>query len=61
VVTRVQAVGNPWGSRSVEWMLPSPPPVTTWEASPVFVSGPYEYGVAGAPAMANLAGQGSNP
>jgi cytochrome c oxidase subunit 1 len=61
VVTRVPAVGNPWGSRSVEWMLPSPPPVTTWEASPVFVSGPYEYGVAGAPAMANLAGQGSNP
>jgi len=61
VVTRVPAVGNLWGSRSVEWMLPSPPPVTTWEASPVFVSGPYEYGVAGAPAMANLAGQGSNP
>jgi cytochrome c oxidase subunit I len=61
VVARVPAVGNLWGSRSVEWMLPSPPPVTTWEASPVFVSGPYEYGVAGAPAMANLAGQGSNP
>ncbi len=59
VVARVPAVGNLWGSRSVEWMLPSPPPITTWETSPVFVAGPYEYGVPGAPAMANLAGQGS--
>jgi cytochrome c oxidase subunit 1 len=55
VVARVPAVGNLWGSRSVEWLLPSPP--TTWN-SPVFVSGPYEYGVPGAPPMATFAGQG---
>ena len=61
VVARVPAEGNLWGSRSVEWMLPSPPPVTTWDKVPVFVSGPYEYGVPGAPAMADLAGKASQP
>ena len=55
VVARVPAVGNLWGSRSVEWLLPSPP--TMWE-SPVFVSGPYEYGVPDAPPMATFVGQG---
>ncbi len=59
VVARVPAEGNLWGSRSVEWLLPSPPPITTWEEAPVFVSGPYEYGVPGAPAMASVAGRGN--
>ena len=58
VVVREPAVGNLWGSRSIEWMLPSPVPDNTWEESPVFVSGPYEYGVVGAPPMATLAERG---
>jgi cytochrome c oxidase subunit 1 len=51
------AVANPWGSRTLEWTIPSPPPLENF-AHPVVVSaGPYDYGVGGprvmgAPAMA---------
>ena len=41
---RGERVGrNPWGSRSYEWRVPSPPPVHNFVEPPVFTRGPYEY------------------
>jgi cytochrome c oxidase subunit 1 len=34
---------NPWGSRSYEWLTPSPPPVHNFPVSPTFARGPYDY------------------
>jgi cytochrome c oxidase subunit I len=52
-----KAVANPWGSRTLEWMTSSPPPLVNFEHIPVVTSGPYDYGMGGsrmmaAPAMA---------
>ena len=54
---REPALANPWGSKSVEWQLPSPVPVHDFERMPVFDADPYPYGEpvtapAGAPAPA---------
>jgi cytochrome c oxidase subunit 1 len=39
---------NPWGSRSPEWQLPSPPPTHNYKDNPFEVVGePYDYGLAG--------------
>jgi cytochrome c oxidase subunit I len=46
--------GNPWRSRGLEWQVPSPPPPGNFETVPVVLSGPYEYGVTGAPPVADL-------
>src|SRR5207253_11314632 len=54
VFTRVPAVENPWASRGLEWQLPTPVPIENFERIPVITSGPYEYGVAGAPPVADL-------
>jgi len=35
---------NPWGGRTLEWMIPSPPPYYNFKELPVVVSGPYDYG-----------------
>ena len=35
---------NPWGARTLEWMIPSPPPYYNFETIPVVLSGPYDYG-----------------
>ena len=40
---------NPWGSRSIEWQLPSPVPVHNFDRIPVFSSDPYGYGEGPAP------------
>ena len=45
------AVANPWGGRTLEWTIPSPPPLENFEHPVVVSSGPYDYGVAGAPVM----------
>ncbi len=42
-VTRIPAEANPWGSRGLEWLIPSPTPDVT------ILSGPYEYGNPDAP------------
>jgi cytochrome c oxidase subunit 1 len=34
---------NPWGSRSFEWRVPSPPPKHNFLAPPVWRVGPYDY------------------
>jgi cytochrome c oxidase subunit 1 len=41
---REPAEANPWGSKSVEWQLPSPIPVHDFEQMPVFDEDPYPYG-----------------
>jgi cytochrome c oxidase subunit I len=54
VFARVREEGNPWHSRGLEWQIPSPPPPGNFTVVPVVLSGPYEYGVRGAPPMADL-------
>jgi cytochrome c oxidase subunit 1 len=34
---------NPWGSRSYEWLSPTPPPTHNFIEQPVFERGPYDY------------------
>jgi cytochrome c oxidase subunit I len=54
VFAREREVGNPWRSRGLEWQVPSPPPPGNFPTVPVVLSGPYEYGVADAPPVADL-------
>jgi cytochrome c oxidase subunit 1 len=54
VIKREREVANPWQALSLEWQLPSPPPVYNFEEVPVVTSGPYDYGVPGAPGVAEL-------
>jgi cytochrome c oxidase subunit 1 len=35
---------NPWGSNTLEWSAPSPPPHGNFEVEPAVYRGPYEYG-----------------
>jgi cytochrome c oxidase subunit I len=51
---REPETGNPWQSRGLEWQVASPPAPENFAAVPVVLSGPYEYGVKGAPPMADL-------
>ncbi|NJM66767.1 MAG: cytochrome c oxidase subunit I [Acaryochloris sp. RU_4_1] len=39
-----QASGNPWKALTLEWTVPSPPPVENFEVDPVLLIGPYDYG-----------------
>jgi cytochrome c oxidase subunit I len=41
---RVPAGANPWGSKSIEWQLPSPIPLHNFDRIPTFVGDPYPYG-----------------
>jgi cytochrome c oxidase subunit 1 len=54
ILKREHEVPNPWLSRGLEWQLPSPPPVYNFEEIPVVHSHPYDYGVPGAPPVAEL-------
>jgi cytochrome c oxidase subunit I len=45
ILKREKEVSNPWQALSLEWQLPSPPPVYNFEEIPVINSGPYDYGV----------------
>ena len=44
---RVRAPANPWGSKSLEFQLPSPVPVHDFDQIPVIVGDPYGYGEEG--------------
>ncbi|MDW3221055.1 MAG: cbb3-type cytochrome c oxidase subunit I [Acidimicrobiales bacterium] len=35
---------NPWGARTLEWQIPSPPPHENFETQPVVLADPYGYG-----------------
>ena len=51
---------NQWGGRTLEWTLPSPPPLINFERPVVVTAGPYDYGsgsarVMGRPVIAGAA------
>jgi len=37
------APANPWGGRTLEWTVPSPPPTLNFETPPVVTHDPYNY------------------
>jgi cytochrome c oxidase subunit 1 len=43
-----RAPANPWRARTLEWLIPSPPPVENFPGTPVVVGAPYGYGIPGA-------------
>jgi cytochrome c oxidase subunit 1 len=51
---RERETGNPWRARSLEWQISSPPPAGNFDRIPVILSGSYDYGVKGAPPVADL-------
>ena len=54
------AGNNPWGSRTLEWMTTSPPPLENFARIPVVDSGPYDYGLGLPPLMASPAMAGGS-
>ena len=38
-----KAEANPWGSNSLEWQVPSPPPLENWDEIPVVDRAPYKF------------------
>jgi cytochrome c oxidase subunit I len=38
-----KAPANPWGAKTLEWSIPSPPVHTNFDKDPVVTAGPYEY------------------
>jgi cytochrome c oxidase subunit 1 len=38
-----RAPADPWGVRSIEWTIPSPPPPDNFDVTPVVTHGPYDY------------------
>jgi cytochrome c oxidase subunit 1 len=51
---RNRAESNPWQAKSLEWQIPSPPPVHNFETIPVITGTPYTYGMPDAPPVAEL-------
>jgi cytochrome c oxidase subunit I len=47
VFARIPIGANPWGSKSIEWQLPSPVPVHNFDRIPTFGPDPYPYGIDG--------------
>jgi cytochrome c oxidase subunit I len=47
VFARIPIGANPWGSKSIEWQLPSPVPVHNFDRIPTFGPDPYPYGTEG--------------
>jgi len=39
-----RAPANPWRGRTIEWLVPSPPPRFNFDAIPRVVGGPYDFG-----------------
>ncbi|MFH0991851.1 MAG: cbb3-type cytochrome c oxidase subunit I [bacterium] len=38
-----KAPANPWGGQTLEWKVPSPPPLENFHEIPVVTTGPYDY------------------
>ncbi len=38
-----KALQDPWGGKTLEWTIPSPPPEDNFKTIPVVVKGPYDY------------------
>lgn len=41
--TGSKAPSNPWGGKTLEWTIPSPPPAENFIETPVISKGPYDY------------------
>jgi cytochrome c oxidase subunit 1 len=41
--TGSKAPTDPWGGKTLEWTIPSPPPVENFKETPVITKGPYDY------------------
>jgi cytochrome c oxidase subunit 1 len=41
--TGTRAAANPWGSKTLEWTVASPPPLENFHDIPVVTAGPYDY------------------
>jgi len=39
----VEVPANPWGGVTLEWMVPSPPPVENFDVLPVITEDPYKF------------------
>ncbi len=46
-----KAAANPWGGKTLEWEIPSPPTMHNFDEVPEITMGPYEYGVKGQQAI----------
>ncbi|HEX3512334.1 MAG TPA: cbb3-type cytochrome c oxidase subunit I, partial [Solirubrobacteraceae bacterium] len=44
IFVRLKAEANPWRSKSIEWLVPTPVPVHNFDELPVFDTDPYDYG-----------------
>lgn len=40
-----RAPANPWGGKTLEWQLETPPPEHNFDHAPTITTGPYEYGI----------------
>ena len=49
VFRRELAPANPWGSKSLEWQLPTPVPLHDFDRFPIYDADPYPYGVESIP------------
>jgi cytochrome c oxidase subunit 1 len=38
-----KAGANPWGGETLEWTVPSPPPLENFDVVPTVTTGPYDY------------------
>jgi len=54
VFARIRTAENPWRSRGLEWQLPTPVPLHNFDRIPAITGNPYDYGVEGAPPVAQL-------
>ncbi|MBK9323045.1 MAG: cytochrome c oxidase subunit I [Bdellovibrionaceae bacterium] len=43
LISGEKAPANPWGAKTLEWTVPSPPPHHNFDVEPVITAGPYEY------------------
>lgn len=43
ILSGKQAPANPWGGKTLEWTISSPPPHHNFDIEPVITAGPYEY------------------
>ncbi len=60
LVWGAKASADPWRARTLEWRVPSPPPVENFPTPPVVTGHPYDYGVPGAPVHAVVAVAGAS-
>jgi cytochrome c oxidase subunit 1 len=54
-----KAPNNPWGARTMEWQISSPPPELNYDEVPTIVGEPYDFGVKGAPEYVRMPGKKS--